>query len=478
MRYLMQALLASLIVIGLVGCGGFDQSTEAYYKSQVSSHDAQKQQITRFITAIQEAAGNPAFASAKEEWLAAVTSAENKLRDADNLMQSAANDYKTDDKAKRSSLYNSLGQAAKLRQAARGEIDAVYDIVEQANKIASDPGRLTATKGLLQSYANTNLSRVFSTLDQAATDYPGKASWVAQQKEAMNDAQASIRVALAQIGGQDVVAQARILATANALTNRFKTMQYTAQEKVKELYYSWTKTLADMEIVDNGSVVQFQHKYVKNVIRSNGSHSTDEEWVNVNERTFEMHEANLGMAIESKALGKFDSEASKTVQHAGYNYMAKPGQSNQYGTWRTDSSGNSFWEFYGQYMFMQQLMWGNSYRPVYVTEYHDYRSSYDRGRPYYGTTTNGRSRYGSTGSATASRYSSSKYSSSRTVNNYRNYRSQNKGSTGGGRTSFSQSRYSNTGRQTAARQAAARSTYSSPSRSSGSAGGGRSPGGK
>ena len=50
-------------------------------------------------------------------------------------------------------------------------------------------------------------------------------------------------------------------------------------------------------------------------------------------RTIEAMESNLGMAVEHKPAGKYDTESERVAQPAGFAYMAPPGQSNQYGYW-------------------------------------------------------------------------------------------------------------------------------------------------
>jgi len=65
----------------------------------------------------------------------------------------------------------------------------------------------------------------------------------------------------------------------------------------------------------------------------------------------------------------------------------------KYGRWNRDSSGQSFWVFYGQYRLISDLLGGGRiYRGSYDT-YNNYRT---QGRPYYGP----RNQYGTGGSIT------------------------------------------------------------------------------
>ena len=49
-------------------------------------------------------------------------------------------------------------------------------------------------------------------------------------------------------------------------------------------------------------------------------------------------EKDLGMAIEHKPAGKYDTESERVAQPAGFAYMAPPGQSNQYGHWEQQAT--------------------------------------------------------------------------------------------------------------------------------------------
>ena len=79
----------------------------------------------------------------------------------------------------------------------------------------------------------------------------------------------------------------------------------------------------------------------------------------------------MGLVIERKPAGKYDSEAEKTAQEPGYAYIAPPGQSNQYGSWN-----NGVWSWLPQYLILSQLLRGPSYPPVRTDDWH----GYDRAR--------------------------------------------------------------------------------------------------
>jgi hypothetical protein len=177
---------------------------------------------------------------------------------------------------------------------------------------------------------------------------------------------------------------------------------------------------------------------------------TEETWVKVDKSRYLSMEKNLGMTIEHKPAGKYDSEATKTVQAAGYAYMSSPEEGrNRYGYWR-HSGGSSFWVFYGQYAFMRSMFWGPSYYPIGYGHYRGYRGAYSAGRTWYGrdSSRGGGALYGSQGTRTKTTYANSKY---RRSNGYKStqfvksggtYRGSRYASKSSSRSSYSSSRYS------------------------------------
>lgn len=147
--------------------------------------------------------------------------------------------------------------------------------------------------------------------------------------------------------------------------------------------------LHDMQVDDSKGKDVYQHKYkvTKNPMDST-SKPVITEWKNVDEVFFAENLDNMGLELASKSP---DGKVHKVPSPPGFNgYVGNQ----QYGQWRTDNSGNSFWAFYGQYMFMStmfNMMSRPTYRSTY-TGYQSYRSNPNtRNAPYYGSGTN---RYG------------------------------------------------------------------------------------
>ncbi len=112
------------------------------------------------------------------------------------------------------------------------------------------------------------------------------------------------------------------------------------------------------------------------------------DWEQVKKKEFERYADFLGMTLVSKSA---EAGLNDTPQPPGYQYVGNT----QYGQWRTDSSGNSFWEWYGRYAFFSH-MFGMFNRPVYRGDYDDYRRYRSDRRPYFGRGNT----YGTSGSYT------------------------------------------------------------------------------
>jgi hypothetical protein len=182
-----------------------------------------------------------------------------------------------------------------------------------------------------------------------------------------------------------------------------------------QLYESWDKVLVDMETRGSGNARQYDQKIktvrtkIADATGKGGTATSDEKWVDVSKAQYHAMEKNLGMAIEHKPAGKYDTESERIAQPAGFAYMAPPGQSNQYGHWE-QNNGNSFWVFYGQYALMRDLLFNHSYRPLDYREYHDYSTYRQRNETYYGRDTATQApKYGTSGTATQEHYSGSTF---------------------------------------------------------------------
>ena len=138
--------------------------------------------------------------------------------------------------------------------------------------------------------------------------------------------------------------------------------------------------LEDMKEEGNFSK-QYFHKY--RVIQMDEGWTTD--WFKVPKDYYHMNEKFMGMTL----FAKKDGEDIKGAAPPGYAYVGDT----RYGHWRNDSSGRSFWEFYGKYRLLADFF-GGWYRPVYRNDYDTYRNYRARHTPYFGS----RNQFGTDGS--------------------------------------------------------------------------------
>lgn len=159
---------------------------------------------------------------------------------------------------------------------------------------------------------------------------------------------------------------------------------------------NYSVILADMDYRENSN--QYFHKYKIITEKSNSTETVEDDfnvkltdWKQVSEITFDDYQKDLGMTILSKKNGVLDKKSTP----AGYNnYVGN----SKYGRWQTNSSGSSFWAFYGQYHFLSNMFYGPSYR-YYRNDYDYYRRNYYGTSSYYGRRNNfGTSTYKNTSS--------------------------------------------------------------------------------
>jgi hypothetical protein len=115
------------------------------------------------------------------------------------------------------------------------------------------------------------------------------------------------------------------------------------------------------------------------VATKDGNTTETQQWERIDDTRSRELANQVGMVIERKPTGKYDSEAERTAQAPGYAYVAPPGQSNQYGSW-----ANGVWHWLPQYLILSQLLRGSQYPPITAGDYRDYDHARRRGDVWYG----------------------------------------------------------------------------------------------
>lgn len=146
--------------------------------------------------------------------------------------------------------------------------------------------------------------------------------------------------------------------------------------------------LHDMRMDESKNLYEHQYKVTKN-LEKEGAKPETTSWTKVSEQFFAENLNNMGLELASKSE---DGKTHKVPAPPGFNGVVG---NKKYGEWQTNSSGQSFWHFYGQYAFMSSMMNAMHPSPIYRDSYYhytDYRNNPStRNTPYYG---NGTHQYG------------------------------------------------------------------------------------
>jgi hypothetical protein len=356
---------------------------------------------------------------ASKQWPSALASAAAELQTASRDMEQISaleKRNRRDDRDRaaallaheRSARNSALGNATAIRKDAGHWVELKKKLPEEMKQMERD----------YQALHSFDVAPVAGVVQKAESDWPEKRSdlesrldgvrqTIANDESIWQSTAAARREASAgNVVGLDIGA---LLSGAEKLHSDAAALPLKAaelQSLAAQLNRSWDKILVDMETRGIGSNKSFDQKIRTVTVPKDGQATSEEKWVEVPKSRFEAMKSDLGMAIEHKPLGKFDMEAERVSQPAGFAYMAPPSQQrNQYGYW-DNRCGQSFWVWYGQYALMRDLLFNHSYRPLDRGQYEDFRSYQSRGKTYYGRD------YGTQGQATRECYSGSSYAQS------------------------------------------------------------------
>lgn len=141
-----------------------------------------------------------------------------------------------------------------------------------------------------------------------------------------------------------------------------------------DLYARWPRGDNRAEYWVETAGAKYFHKYL---VQENAE-TRESEWTEVSEDLFAANVDNLGMDVESKPYGAFDSEKLTHASPPGMAYVGNP----RYGRWTSDGSGGSIWSWAGPYLFYSTLF--GSTRSYGRSEWESWNGGYRGSRPYYG----------------------------------------------------------------------------------------------
>ena len=435
LRILAVLLTVAIIVVLFAGLDGLPRDLKAQIAAEHKEFTAAQSQLKSDQA---EVSGELAKDAALFSSLPSAHAYSDRLLRAERWMGVAGSDLAQLDKLEKQNRKKDKDEAERLiahakqtRTAALADADSVrkdaahwIELKQHLPQEAKDMDRD------YQAMHAVDLAALAAAVEKAGTDWPAKKS----------DLDTRLATARGMVERGDTAyqstAEARKAAAANdpakvdfaTLFPAADTLKTSATELPKQaeqlkalsgqLYQSWDKILEDMEVRGSGSDKSYDQKIqtvTTQLTDATGKGSTataDEKWVDVSKAQYEAQEKNLGMAIEHKPAGKYDTESERVAQPAGYAYVAPYGQSNQYGHWE-GSGGNSFWVFYGQYALMRDLLFHHDYRPFGRYDYEDYYTYRTRNQTYYGRDPQTQApRYGTSGTTTQERYSGSTFAKS------------------------------------------------------------------
>lgn len=198
-----------------------------------------------------------------------------------------------------------------------------------------------------------------------------------------------------------ILFSAFIVSCGNSTKDSIKVGIEPSEEIIQQLRETdFSIVLNDMNVSEKDNKHLFEHKYHILKVIDDSLVVDSLPWKTVNKYFFEKHENDLGMEIVSNHNGRL----SRTAQPVGFGWaIGNP----KYGEWvdvsksqdstSTTSSTSSNnrnerrWHSHGPSLLFWYWMLR---RPAYQRDYRGYSAASAAGRSYYGTQTNGTSRYG------------------------------------------------------------------------------------
>ena len=409
-----------LVVVPFLGLDGLPRDLRRQIAAERTALADSKRQISKAHDEVTHdlQADPDLFRSipASTQWPGAFSSAATDVQAASRDMEQLVALEKANRREDRDRAAALLAHEKSVRTAALGHATAIQKDadhwVELKKKLPEEMKQMERDYQALHSF---DLTPVSTVVQKAQADWPDKRGDLQSRLDGLrqsvaNDesiwqstAAARQAASAGNLAGLDIGAlltgAEKLHADAAALPQKGSELQSLAGQ----LNRSWDKILVDMETRGSGSNKSYDQKIRTVTTPKDGQANSEEKWVEVSQSKFDAMKNDLGMAVEHKPLGKYDIEAERTSQPAGFAYMAPPSQQrNQYGYW-DNRGGQSFWVWYGQYALMRDLLFNHQYRPLDRGQYEDYRGYQSRGQTYYGRD------YGTQGQATRERYSGSSY---------------------------------------------------------------------
>lgn len=319
-----------------------------------------------------------------------------------------------------------FGDVDRLREAA--VTDAVA-IQTEANRWLdlkrNTPQHLKHMQADYDKVHSADVSKVTAALEKAEQDWPAKKSDLDARLASLKTEQPSAEAAWKDAQSAGAKPDYPALMSDERKLDTLAAEPDLDQKLAGQLYGSWDKVLVDLEAPRGNDLTAREEVKTINTkitdVQNHQNHTdTEEKWVDIPESKYASLQNDVGMTIEHKPAGAYDTEVQTVPQPPGFAYMAPPGQQNQYGYWE-QRNGSSVWTWLPEYLLLREVLWNHHYMPVPAYEYDGYWSARRSGYTYYGpgysgSTYSGPStqappapKYGTHGTFTERSYANSRY---------------------------------------------------------------------
>ena len=387
-----------ILLMAIVASAGLDNlrpGTRERASTAISEMVKAREEITSTRQTLQRTwQGEPAlFHGVQAVWLERVNAAEQKLKRADAEAQRLRDLVEKNNRGDEEAVAAATAALDRERDSAMQELRSVN---EQTKRLVTfkqrAPEMLREMEGRYASVAAFDPRTVAGVAAKAIADWPQKKgdletriSGLENTKNRAQELWASTAAdrTEALAGEWNAVDFAALANLDEVLRGATKDLPATAESinrLASQLYVGRDKVLLELDRDENPrqQVRVVETKYADASL-ANPQVSNTERWEPIKETRFRELEKAVGMVVERKPPGKYDSEAELTAQAPGYAYIAPPGQSNQYGAWN-----NGVWNWLPQYLILSQLLRGPSYPPVRYDDYSNYDRHRRRGDVWYG----------------------------------------------------------------------------------------------
>jgi hypothetical protein len=285
-----------------------------------------------------------------------------------------------------------LGDFESLRKTAIGDESEIRTEAERWLTYKRElPKRLDAMRTSYEAVKTFDIAAATLAVHKAMVDWPAKRDDLQSRIDSLKklqsngeqiwDSSATLRSAAEanKLTGSDYATLFSEADHLDAAARELKDSSGTLNTLAGQLYTSWDKLLVDLD-QDDGyrEKLRIVRTRFPDATQSGGQTTTEEKWETIDAARYRDARRNVGMAVEHKPVGKYDSESEHVPQPPAYAYIAPPGQSNAYGSW---TSG--VWHWLPEYLILSHLLHG-SRGPVTTGDFEAYQSARRRGDIFYG----------------------------------------------------------------------------------------------